>query len=180
VERRVKLATDPNAPAGRPRGLYGNIFSTAPAEAVRKAATRIDPPTLSNILAMEAPAHGRGNYTADQIRHILATAFTGFKAARSASMPDKGNPPKIVIHTGFWGCGAYGGNRVLMTALQLLAARLAEVDGVVYHCGDKGGVEAFKEAEKVLAEILIDGPDVENAIARLETRGFSWGVSDGN
>jgi hypothetical protein len=28
-----------------------------------------------------------------------------------------------IFHTGFWDCGAYGGNRVLMALLQLLANR---------------------------------------------------------
>jgi hypothetical protein len=47
------------------------------------------------------------------IEFVLATAFTGFSAARLESA--RLNPsPVVAIHTGFWGCGAFGGNRVLM------------------------------------------------------------------
>jgi hypothetical protein len=180
VERRVKLSTDVNANEGRPRGLYGNVFSGAGEEAVRKAAVRIDPPTVSNIIAIAAPAGGRGKYTEKQIRYILVTTVTAFKAARVASSTEKEPHRKVVIHTGFWGCGAFGGNRLLMTALQLLAGRLAEVDGVVYHTGDKAGLEQFKSAEKVLAEVMDGAADVETIITRLEKRGFAWGESDGN
>ncbi len=44
-----------------------------------------------------------------------------------------------MIHTGFWGCGAFGGNRVLMTTLQILAAEMAGLERVVFHTGDASG-----------------------------------------
>ncbi len=50
-----------------------------------------------------------------------------------------------LIHTGFWGCGAFGGNRTLMVILQALAADLAGVE-TVFWAVDKRGVELAEEA----------------------------------
>jgi hypothetical protein len=68
VQRRCRIATDPNAAEGRPYGLYGNAFATADAESIRRATTRIDPPTISNIIAIAAPSGAVGRYTAQQVR----------------------------------------------------------------------------------------------------------------
>ena len=35
-------------------------------------------------------------------------------------------PQAAKVRTGFWGCGAFGGNRTLMTLLQLLADRASQ------------------------------------------------------
>jgi hypothetical protein len=178
VQRRVRIATDANAGEGRPNGLYGNNFGYGSADAVRRAALAIDPPTTSNIIAIEAPSYGTGEYTAEQIRFVLSTAYTGFRAARLES---EGEPrPKVVIHTGFWGCGAYGGNRVLMASLQLLASRMAEVDQVVFHAGDEKGVGQFKEAEALVGELGAKTASVDEIVTRLMDKKFRWGVSDGN
>src|SRR5262245_4327375 len=48
VERRCRVATDPDAAQGRPHGLYGNNFSMASGEAVARATQAITPPTISN------------------------------------------------------------------------------------------------------------------------------------
>lgn len=176
VPRRVRIATGANASEGRPSGLYGNLFAKADAEVVRRATVKLEPATRSNILAIEAPAYGTGAYTAAQIRGILATAYTGFRAAKLTD----GAATRTVIHTGFWGCGAYGGNRVLMGTLQLIAARMAGVEGVVFHAGDKEGLGQYREAQRVEGEVLKEGRGTEAVVERLVGRGFRWGVSDGN
>jgi hypothetical protein len=176
VPRRVRIATDPNALEGRPSGLYGNLFAKSSPEVVRQAVTKLNPATRSNILAIEAPAYGTGQYTAGQIRMILATAYTGFRAAKLTDGPGMATE----IHTGYWGCGAYGGNRVLMAALQVIAARMAGVEGLVFHAGDKAGVAQFQEAQRVVGEVLKEEEETEEVISRLDKRGFRWGVSDGN
>lgn len=116
VERRCVVATDANPAEGRPYGLYGNSFSQATEDAIRQATEVLDPPTMSNILAMEAPACGAGRYTREQIEFVLSTAVTGFSAAVSESKRKVSPDVQTVIHTGFWGCGAYGGNRELIAA----------------------------------------------------------------
>jgi Poly (ADP-ribose) glycohydrolase (PARG) len=122
VERRCSIATDRNEEAGRPLGLYGRQFALATPEAIERATTVLNPPTMTNLIAIEAPSFGKGAYTREQLEFILATAFTGFAAAVRESRREGGSEPAVVVHTGFWGCGAYGGNRVVMALLQILAA----------------------------------------------------------
>jgi hypothetical protein len=182
AQRLISVATDANAVEGRPAGLYGNRFAAAPVEAVRRATRRIDPPTVTNLIAIAAPSHGSGAYSRAEIEYVLTTAFTGFAAAVLESEEAVGTAATTVVHTGFWGCGAFGGNRVLMPALQILAAHLAGVDRFVFHAFDAAGMAKFSEAVKLLEQILAATKrvDVTTVITRLVKMNFRWGVSDGN
>jgi hypothetical protein len=183
VERRLGIATHPDPAAGRPLGLYGNRFMAAPIEAVRRAVRRVDPPTYSNILAMAAPAGGRGEYTEREISLIFNTAYTAFAAARQESPPDGGAETEVVIHSGFWGCGAFGGNRRLMVALQALAGRAAGIDRLVLHAGDASGAEEARRGLDVaegLASRCGGSCTREMLVGRAVILGYRWGVSDGN
>jgi hypothetical protein len=183
VERRCRVATDPNAAQGRPKGLYGNNFSRASAEAIARATQAITPPTISNLLAMEAPPGGCDRYTRQEVEYILTTAFTGFTAARLESCQDRAQPAEVVVHTGFWGCGAYGGNRILMALLQLFAARLSRLDRLVFHTGDAAGSQAHLRASQTLQQLVESRAQprkVPDIVLQIESMGFQWGVSDGN
>ncbi|HOR29186.1 MAG TPA: hypothetical protein PLS90_09185 [Candidatus Sumerlaeota bacterium] len=176
VERRCRIATDRNAEAGRPAGLYGNAFQAAAEEAIRRATTRIEPPTITNLIAMAAPAGGDGRYDEEEIERILTTAHTGFRAA----VLESGGAP-AVVHTGFWGCGAFGGNRQLMALLQVLAAGMAGVARLVFHTFDAAGNAAFDAAAGRAREALGAGEiPTRDLIRRIAEMGFEWGVSDGN
>lgn len=180
VERKCHVATDRNEAEGRPRGLYGNEFSAASQEVVRRATSRIDPPTISNLIALAAPSYGVGTYTREQIAHILVTAYTGFAAAKIESALICPDAPAI-IHTGFWGCGVFGGDRVLMSLLQVLAAGMAGVGRLVFHTTSVEGAEPFDEAMRIIAEKLApageqSAPELLDAVVAL---GFKWGMSDG-
>lgn len=176
AQRWCQIATEPNAAQGRPQGLYGNRFAAADEATIRKAVTRVEPPTISNFIAIAAPLGGAGLYTEVPIRYSLSAAYTGFRAAVELSLEQKAN-----IHTGFWGCGAFGGNRVLMTIVQLLAASAAGVNRLVFHTGDTTGLKVIEEAWDHLAEIFVT-PNIvpSELIAHLVDRKFRWGVSDGN
>jgi hypothetical protein len=104
VERRCAIATDPDVEEDRPYGLYGNHFSRAKPDAIRRATRPIVPPTISHILAMEALPGGRGMYSLDEIRDVLLTAYTGFSAARAESL--EAGARETHVHTGHWGTGA--------------------------------------------------------------------------
>ncbi len=182
VERRIEVATNPDPAAGRPSGLYGNRFAAASADAVRRATRRIDPPTCSNIIAMAAPSGGCGDYTESDIDYIFSTAYTAFTAAARESTRQN-DSAAVIIHTGFWGCGAFGGNRRLMIALQALAARTANITKLVLHAGDDAGVEEARIGLDV-ADTLASrcGPtcSLDTIIGRSVILAYRWGVSDGN
>jgi hypothetical protein len=163
VERRAALDTTE---------LYGNRFADASFEKVQAALTVLEPPTVSNILALAAPSGGYGFYKRHELEYILRTAYTGFAAARAESVGP------VAIHTGFWGCGAFGGNRTVMTMLQLLAARLAGIDTLVFHAGDRASIPTVLQAQEWLEQFAT--PTVGDLLNTMEAAGFRWGVSDGN
>lgn len=180
--RHCRVATERNEAKGRPHGLYGNAFARAEPDAVRRATERIDPPTTTNLIAMAAPAGGVGRYRSREIEGVLATAYTAFRAAILESVRARGTAGPIVIHTGFWGCGAFGGDRVIMTTLQVLAAAMAGVERIVFHTGDLAGNAAIRETRAIFDEGRLGGADinVHELIRRIEAIGFTWGTSDGN
>ncbi|MRS12384.1 MAG: hypothetical protein EG823_04845 [Actinobacteria bacterium] len=180
VERRVHVATDRNEAAGRPRGLYGNEFSAASVDVIRTATSRIDPPTVSNLIALAAPSYGVGAYTREQIERILVTAYTGFAAAAAESARVCEDAP-VVIHTGYWGCGVFGGDRVLMSTLQVLAAGMAGVGRLVFHTVSEEGAAPFAEALGIISEKLAtaDGISADDLVDRVHALGITWGMNDG-
>ncbi len=154
AERRVSVATDPDPDAGRPYGLYGNAFARADPDAIRAATERIEPPTVTNLIAIAAIGGGWGEYSGAEIRRTLVTAYTGFRAAVAESRATHGDEARVAVHTGYWGCGAFGGNRVLMAMLQVVAARMAGVEVLAFHTGASGGGDALAEALERLSELV--------------------------
>lgn len=156
------------------RGPYGNAFAKAPWDVIANFATLLVPPTLTNIVAMAAPAGGYGTYSKDEIRMILLTAFVGFAACRAESSG------RSVVHTGNWGCGAFGGNPVLMALLQMAAATLAGLDELVYHTFEPSYTASYRRAEAMWhASPPTPGSRVEDFIDHISSIGFEWGMSNG-
>lgn len=183
VERRIEVQTNADCEAGRPFGLYGNRFGAADVDTIRRATRKIVRPTISNLIAIAAPGYGRGEYQAGQIEYILETAFTAYAAARNETLRALGPTAQTTIHTGFWGCGAFGGNRRLMVALQSLSARAAGIDRVVYHAGDDAGVVDVRRGLEVADTLAAKcGPacDFGSLIDGCVQLGYEWGTSDGN
>jgi hypothetical protein len=170
VERRLVFDTAPDL--DRPRGLYGNRFAAAEWETVRGAVRLLDPPTRSNLIAVAAPV-GSGAYTRAQLELILGTAWTAFAAAVEESRAVWPGAP-VEVNTGFWGCGAFGGNRTVMVRLQILAARLAGVDRLRFHTVDQAGVLDFEAGAEV------GGAAPAAILEEMSAAGYRWGVSDGN
>jgi hypothetical protein len=179
VQRRCFIDTSPNPGEGRPYGLYGNEFARAYEEDVIAATHAIKPPTISNILAMAAIPCNEGRYTMEEISLTLVTAFSGYSAARDEARQIAGADTKVIIHTGFWGCGAYGGNHTLMTMLQALAAELAGVD-LVFHAGNDHGVQVAKDAYDTYRRIKATVSDTDNLVTSIYDMNFEWNESDGN
>jgi len=179
VERRCAIATDVNADEDRPRGLYGNAFARASEAAVLRATRVLSPPTISNILAIEAPEGGMGRYGLEQLFDALSTAYSGFSAARAESeFAAEDASSKVEVHSGHWGTGAYGGDRVLMAMLQFLAAKAAGLDRLVFHTVDHAGAEPCREALRRLDGLT--ALPLGGTLQAIAAMGFEWGFSDGN
>lgn len=76
----------------------------AKTEVVLNSLRSINPPTISNVVAIEAPTGGVGRYTAEQISYALTTAYSGFAAIKAESQCIKSSA-EAVLHTGHWGAG---------------------------------------------------------------------------
>jgi hypothetical protein len=152
--------------------LYGDNFAAAPEHTVLEATTRVDPPTLSNIIALAALSPESGAYTSDQVHRLLQTAYTGFRTLVLRS-------ERVTLHTGYWGCGAFGGNKGLVAAVQLLAAGAAGVERVRFWWGrtelDRSALE-----HAIAVEQHLSGVSVEVAVAKLVAAGYHWGVANEN
>jgi hypothetical protein len=181
VERRVSVDVAPNPEA--PGGLYGNRFMNASEAAVRLAAMPLpDDFPRTNLIALHAPRGGRGPYTRSQVYSILEMAYAGFAAAKQQSEVVS-MASTVVVHTGHWGTGAFGGHRVLTALLQILAARLAGIHVMVFHSFDSS--ESVHEAERLLDDLSPKGDTVVSPrviIDSLINRDppFEWNMGDGN
>lgn len=161
---------------GRPLGLYGNAFSGAARDAITDATSAVDPPTISNIVAIAAPSHGSGPYTFEDVEFILGALTTGYSAAAAQS-------ERSIVHTGFWGCGAFGGNRVLLPALQIVAAAWSGVSGVVFYTFDAVGQLDFDDAFEVSRDLLSrfdHDQRIDDVIDAAVSLRLEWGTGDGN
>lgn len=88
---------------------------------------------------------------------------------------------RAVIHTGFWGCGAYAGNPVMMTVMLLVAAGLARVERLEFWGGDPDpGSPAFEEGRALAQRVVRDGQSVTRVAEVLSAEGLLWNRGDGN
>jgi hypothetical protein len=154
------------------RGIYGDGFAMASPATVHNATHPLDPPTISNILALAALRPERGEYTHRQIRYLFATAYTGFRAIALRST-------RAALHTGYWGCGAFGGNKGLVSAIQFLAAGAAGVGRVHFWWGFTPlDSSAFDHASAVARRL--SGQPTEAVIEQLASAGYRWGSANEN
>ena len=165
-------AIDTTPALAHPHGIYGQRLARASEDALKQAVTRLDDAHRTNVIAMAAP-QGYGRYVREDIVDILSTAVTAFSAARAESTK------RVRVNTGHWGTGAFGGDRVLMAAAQIVAARVAGLDELLYYSLDDGAAHAFDTGKRV-AERFAAGTSLEAIVATLDAMGFVWGTSDGN
>ncbi len=164
------------------RSIYGARFARAADATIRECSRVLDPPTRTNILAISAPvSSGGGSYARAEIMAALRTAYSGFRAVVLASVSDHQPIKPIVLHTGNWGCGAFGGDRQLMLSIQMMAAHLAGITEAVFYCGSDS-VDAVWQFESELQGRFKFKPGVrvETIVDRLVGASFQWGRPDGN
>jgi len=180
AERLCRVKTGQNAAEGRPQGLYGNHFEKAPEAVIVKATQVFDNPTTTNLICMAAHKSSWGTYTLPQIKYLFSTALTSFTAAKvEAATIDKNL--KIVIHTGNWGCGAFGGNLELVVIVQIMAGIAAGIDEIIYHSFDKKGTLGFDNGHKRVRQLLEEHKTipVNDFLEILFEMHFQWGMSNG-
>ena len=164
------------------RSIYGARFARSEDSAIQDAVSPLEPAPLSNILAIEAPiSSGNRIYGRPEIEAALRTAYSGFRALVLCSATAATSLRPIILHTGNWGCGAYGGNRQLMLSIQMMAARLAGVTKLVFYCGadNKDDIASFSN-ELSRQFKFRPGIAVDRVVDRLVSHGFPWGTPDGN
>ena len=162
-------------------GIYGNQFARSSENAIINATTVLNEPTKSNIFAIEAPSGYYGIYNLTTIDYIFTTAYTAYKAVKIETTEKLGPYSKCVIHTGNWGTGAYGGSHTLMALLQLLAARYANIDKLVYHTFSNALASHANEAKQLYDKLTEDSSiEIGQILMKIFEYGFKWGVSDGN
>lgn len=137
--------------------------------------------TRTNLIAIAAPV-GSGHYSREQLEWILLTSYTAFTAAAQISR-ELWPGAAIEVRTGFWGCGAFGGNRTVMVLLQLLAAQLAQLDRLTTYVVSQSGVVDYEAGVAALQSLLAvnsQEPPLAALLQQLAQRGYPWGTSDGN
>ncbi|CAF3459774.1 unnamed protein product [Rotaria socialis] len=151
--------------------IYGNAFAHATLEQLRSAFQSNYPSQVVNLIAIEAPSHGEGCYTDDQISYIVANCYASFKAAqilapkthamnlhtsrssdRNLSYKDA-NHFHTIIHTGWWGCGAYGNNRQMMIITQMLAAHWAQINKIIFHTQNNEHANDIANAKEIFENL---------------------------
>lgn len=177
------------------KNIYGNKFQSATEDDLREAFNKQEPPQTVNLIAIEALSYGQGDYTRDQIRFLLDTCYSGFKAAQILALKtfrlNKGahissrrggrntaiHDIRTIVHTGFWGCGAYGNNKLLILVVQCLAAHWAMIDKLVFHLQSDEYAKLVTDAQAIV-DSLAKIADVNQVIEDLYNRKFQWDKSN--
>ena len=141
----AKINIDPKSNCN----LYGNKFRCASRKKLIENVEILKAPfQLHNILAIMAPVcecNEEKYYTENEITNALITAYSGFCAVRRQVSSDQ----QVKIHTGLFGCGAFGGDPVLMIAVQCIAARLSGIDHLVLHSFEDRNVASITKGVKL-------------------------------
>lgn len=151
--------------------IYGNGLARASVDEIQKSITVLSPPVSVNIAAMEAPHPGTGVYKPHELEDIVLTALTTFNAVVKLG---EGTP--VRIHTGNWGCGAFGGNKTVMYILQSVAADWAGAHEILFYDHDP---VAMAEALRHLTLVRESSTGVDDLVEYMMAQSFPWGRSNG-
>ena len=172
--------------------IYGNKFAKATHEQLKNSVQRLHQPQTVNVIAMEAPGYGRGLYTPNQVQLMITTAYTSFKAAqilakRAYEMNNLRLHPnrrrddihhlRTFVHTGWWGCGAFGNDRQMSLITQMLAARWAQIDRIIFHQVNRETEEIFRKAQHFVDSMRREN-DVGNVIEKIIDLNLQWSKSN--
>lgn len=172
----IRVNTSPVLKDGKIANIYGHNFQYASKEVLEAGIRLIEKEETNNILAIAAPSSGHGNdlYTQYEIQLILKTLLVGFSACARRTSASKRN--ECVIHTGNWGCGAFGNDKELIYFCQILCASVCGVSKLVFHGLSDEDSKILETAKKKLAE----KSDSQNLTDFLMAQNYRWHFGDGN
>ena len=171
----ISVDTRPRLADGTIANIYGNSFMTAPQEAVEAGLRVVEGSIQTNILAIAA-LEGAGAYSKTDIEYTLKAALAGF--AQAAQIAAAKQQTETAIHTGNWGCGAFGGDKEFMYLVQIIAAGAVGITEIIFHGIDK---EILARAEfKWTKFVETNDFTFERAVDYLLNQKYFWGMSDGN
>jgi hypothetical protein len=166
----ICVNTRPVLSGGRIGNLYGNNFCRASKEEILAGIKVFDGNVKSNIIAVAALAGGSGTYSKTEIEFTLKTLLCAFEKARSVS-----NSRAVAVHTGNWGCGAFGGNKEFMYLVQMIAAGAVGIDEIVFHSVDQAAFSCSKDKFSALKNM-----NFGECVDYLFDQKYNWGIGDGN
>ncbi|KAJ3220245.1 hypothetical protein HDU67_003260 [Dinochytrium kinnereticum] len=150
---------------------YAQADPTSSTPTLRKRITN-NLVVMSSLDQLFNPLRARiGPYTVYQIRFIFRTAYTAFHGLmattrrNSLEKKQKKWTPKVILHTGFWGCGSFGGNKTVMAYLQMVAASAAGVDELHMHCMPRPNeLEPIATAKRWFMEDIVTGVGLRSPV----------------
>ncbi|CAF1264786.1 unnamed protein product [Rotaria sordida] len=171
--------------------IYGNAFAKASERQLIQACQYLTQPQTVNLIAIEAPSHGQGIYTREQVNYIITTCYVGFKAAqilaqktyalntksRRSSNRSSNTRFRTIIHTGWWGCGAYGNNRQMMILAQMLAAYWTQIDELIFHTQTNEHDRDIKAARDIVEKLLPE-KNIDRVIDDIVRFNLQWEKSN--
>ena len=181
VPQWIRVDTKPTMPDGTQVSIYGNNFAFANQEQIDAGITIMTDDVKCNVICASAPFGGNGDYTAKEIDYTLRAAFSAFEqtvalSKKNLKLGDYVDSTVLtVIHTGNWGCGAYGGNYELMYLIQMIASSAVGVNELVFHSPKN---DFFDKAQDKFQ--TLQGMSLSECAAFLKRQKYRWGMSDGN
>ena len=180
----IQVNTNPVLKNGKTANIYGRNFSIASKyaesetesedkliarEIFSRAFTLIEREEKHNILAMTAPNSGYGNdlYTEQELILLLTCLLVGFGGAAKCTSESK--KKECVIHTGNWGCGAFGNDKELVYLMQMFCASVTGISKIVFHGLSITDKAILENARKKLAEVK-DGDRIIDFLLAQEYR----------
>jgi hypothetical protein len=160
AKRYCSLNTSIQVPVGGSnKSLYGNSFSAAPLSSIEQCLTLEEHPKESHIFAMAAP-HIPGNlaYQPYQKKHLEALFYTALTAFSAIKGHSENEDVRTIIHTGNWGCGAFGNDLVVAALIQFAAASFAEVDSLIYY--PMSSIDKCRHGVNLFEIIKAENPDM--------------------
>lgn len=166
----ISVNTRPVLRDGQIKNIYGNNFIKASEEEIEAGIKTFEGDVRCNILAMSAPEENHGYYTKKTIQMLLKTLLCSFFAIREQSLK------RVVVHSGNWGCGAFGGNKELMYLSQIYCASVCGINELILHSAD----EKVLEMARIEYNMIPDNTSFSNIVDHIYKKHYKWGKSDGN